>query len=111
MPTFIVERYLPGAALEELRAGISRCRLVAAEMRLEGRHVRHVGSVFVAEDELCLCRFTAPAPELVAEVNRRAAFDYARISRAETIGTASRTRRTGPGRQERRQGKWPPKPR
>ena len=111
MPTFLVERYLPGTPLDELRAGVSRCRLAAAEMRAEGRPVRHVSSVFVAVDELCLCRFTAPAPDVVAEVNRRANFDYARISRAETIGTASRTRRTGPGRQERRQGKWPPKPR
>jgi len=105
MPTFIVERYLPGAALEELRAGISRCRLVAAEMRSEGRHVRHVGSVFVAEDELCLCTFTAPAPEMVAEVNRRADFAYAQISRAETIETSPRTRRTDPRKREGRHDK------
>jgi hypothetical protein len=105
MPTFIVERYLPGAALEELRAGISRCRLVAAEMRSEGRHVRHVGSVFVAEDELCLCTFTAPAPEIVAEVNRRADFAYAQISRAETIETSPRTRRTDPRKREGRHDK------
>ncbi len=85
MPTFIVERYLPGAPFEELRAAVARCRLAAAEMRSEGQNVRHVDSVFVAVDELCLCRFTSPAPELVAEVNRRADFTYARISRAETI--------------------------
>jgi hypothetical protein len=105
MPTFIVERYLPGAALEELRDGISRCRLVAAEMRAEGRHVRHVGSVFVAEDELCLCRFTAPAPEMVAEVNRRADFAYAQISRAETIESSPRTGRTDPRKREGRHDK------
>jgi hypothetical protein len=100
MPTFIVERYLPGAPVEELRAGVSRRRLVAAEMRAEGRHFRHVGSVFVAEDELCLCTFTAPAPEMVAEVNRRADFAYAKISRAETIETSPRTRRTDPRKRE-----------
>jgi hypothetical protein len=93
MPTFIVERYLPGAPVEELRAGVSRCQIAAAEMRSEGRQVRHVGSVFVAEDELCLCTFTAPAPEMVAEVNRRADFAYARISRAETINPTPRIRR------------------
>lgn len=105
MPTFIVERYLPGAPVEEFRAGVSRCRIAAAEMRAEGHQVRHVGSVFVAEDELCLCRFTAPAPEMVAEVNRRADFAYAQISRAETIETSPRTRRTDPRKREGRHDK------
>jgi hypothetical protein len=69
------------------------------------RCARHVGSVFVAEDELCLCAFTAPAPEMVAEVNRRADFAYAQISRAETIETSPRTRRTDPRKREGRHDK------
>jgi len=100
MPTYLVERYLPGMPPDGIRAGVARCRRATAEMRSEGLAVRHVQSLVVAEDELCLCRFTAASPELVEEANRRASFAYARISLARFVGTAKRA----PGERSRSVG-------
>jgi len=90
MSTYLVERYLPGIPLDGIRAGVVRCRRATAEMRSEGLAVRHVQSLVVAEDDLCLCRFSAASPELVEEANRRADFTYARISLARLIRPARR---------------------
>jgi hypothetical protein len=45
--------------------------------------VRHLRSVFVPEDEMCLHFFEAPATDAVVAVSRRALFSYERI--VETV--------------------------
>ena len=79
MPTFLVERYLPGMPPDGIRAGVARTRNAADAMRAEGFEVRHQATLVVAEDDLCLCRFTASSSALVEEACRRAAFPYARV--------------------------------
>lgn len=89
MPTYLVERYVPGMRLDRIRQGVSRCRQATNEMRAEGLAIRHVQSLVVIEDELCLCRFTAASTDLVEEANRRGDFPYSRISLAQAVGTSS----------------------
>jgi hypothetical protein len=95
MPTYLVERYLPGMQLDRVREGVGRSRQAAIDMRAEGLAVHHVQSLVVVEDELCLCRFTAASVNLVEEANRRADFPFSRISLA-------RVARPSPGRSPRR---------
>lgn len=85
MPTFLVERYLPGMPPDAIRAGVARTRDAAEAMRAEGLEVRHWATLVVAEDDLCLCRFTASTSALVEEACRRAAFPYARILSATPV--------------------------
>jgi hypothetical protein len=85
VPTFLVERYLPGMSPDGIRAGVARTRDAAETMRVEGFEIRHRATFVVAEDDLCLCRFTATSPDLVAEACRRAAFPYARILSAAPV--------------------------
>ena len=89
MQTYLVERYVPGMRLDRIRDGVVRCRQVASEMRSEGLAIRHVQSLVVIEDELCLCRFLAASAALVEEANRRSDFPYSRISLARVIGPSS----------------------
>lgn len=90
MPTYLVERYVPGMRLDRIREGVGRCRQAAVAMRAAGLAVRHVQSLVLVEDELCLCRFTATSADLVEQVNRRGDFAYSRISLARSVTPSPR---------------------
>jgi hypothetical protein len=89
MPTFLVERYLPGR---------DRGWLVAALARLPGVRdgVVYLGSTYIPADDTCLCRFDAETADEVSQVNEVAAVPFARIVSTEEIGTDSR-KPTDPG--------------
>ena len=88
MPTFLVERDLPGMPHDGIRAGVARTRDAADAMRAQGLEVRHRATLVVAGDALCRCRFTAASATLVEEACRRAAFPYARILAAAPVRVA-----------------------
>jgi hypothetical protein len=71
---FVVERYLPGVSVDELRGALQRLPDAAA-----GTAVRYLGSTILTEDEACLCHFEAPSAAAVAEVNGRAGIVVDRI--------------------------------
>lgn len=80
MATFLVERYVP--ADHDLRDAVRRAERVAAELDRAGAPVRYVWSAQIAADETWLCCFEAPDAGVVADLNRRAAFPFDRISEA-----------------------------
>jgi len=79
MPTYLVERYLPGR---------DRAWLEAALARLPDARdgVVHLSSWFVPSDESCFCTFEAPDAADVRLVNEVAQVPYARITQAYAIG-------------------------
>lgn len=86
MPTYMVERILPGATIasvEALRqaAGTS-CRAFAPE----GRPVRYLRSVFTPGDSCCRCLFEAAGADLVRDLNESAQLPYNRILLALDLG-------------------------
>ena len=85
MPTYLVERYLPGRDRAWLEAALARLP--------NDRHgVAYLGSTYVPSDESCLCRFEAPSAERVRDANEVAGVPFARIVAAtELAGT-----QTGP---------------
>ena len=87
MATFVVERYVP--ADRDLREAVGRAVTIAAELDRPGAAVRYLWSVRIATDETWLCCFEAPDAGIVADVNRRAAFPFDRISEADVIRTAA----------------------
>ncbi|HKK28688.1 MAG TPA: DUF4242 domain-containing protein [Gemmatimonadota bacterium] len=79
MPTFIVERDLPGITPEQLQAAGVRAKTCCEEMASEGTDVRWHRSFFLPESEKTFCVFEAVDREMVAEANRRAKIPFERI--------------------------------
>jgi hypothetical protein len=81
---YVVERYLPGLHRSELLRGLLRLEQ-GSEKAARGVEVRYLGSTIVLRDEACFCRFEAPSPDAVAEVNRQAGLPFNRIVAAVTV--------------------------
>jgi hypothetical protein len=79
MPTYLVERYLPGR---------NRVWLEAALARLGSQRTRatHLGSTYVPADDSCFSRFEADTEDDVRDANEIAGVPFARIVAAEEIG-------------------------
>ena len=84
MPTYLVERYLPGRDRAWLDASLER-------LRKDHGRVTYLGSIYVPSDESCLCRFEAETPDHVRDANEIAGVPFARIVVAEEIGIGQPT--------------------
>ena len=80
MNAYLVERYLPGLSEADVRSALSRAEKACAELRAAGIQIRYRGSIFLALEEACFCRFDSDQAEAVTEVNQRAQLAFARIS-------------------------------
>lgn len=81
---FLVESYLPdtGGSIEEIDR---RVRTAAEQLASEGAAVRHLGSILVPEDEMCVLHYDAPSRELALEAAQRAGIVSDRV--VETVET------------------------
>jgi Protein of unknown function (DUF4242) len=79
MPTYLVERYLPGRNRAWLEDALGR-------LRKQRRRAAHLGSTYVPADDSCLCRFEAKTADDVRDANEIAGVPFARIVAAEEIG-------------------------
>ena len=91
MNAYLVERYLPGLSEADVRAALRRVEAACAELRGAGTEIWHRGSIFLALEEACFCRFDSDRAEAVTEVNQRAGLAFARISPAVAIEPSSPT--------------------
>ena len=91
MHAYLVERYLPGLSEADVRTALSRAEATCAELRAAGTEIQYRGSIFLALEEACFCRFDADRPEAVTEVNQRAGLAFARISPGIAIEASSLT--------------------
>jgi Protein of unknown function (DUF4242) len=84
MPTYLVERYLPGRDRAWLQAALAR-------LPRDSHGTAYLGSTYVPSDESCFCRFEAPSAETVRDVNEVAGVPFARIVAATELagGTQS----------------------
>jgi len=81
MAIYLVERYAPGTV--DRSGAVERVARLVAEARSAGSPVRYLWSARIAADETWLCLFEAPDAGTVADLNRRAAFPFDRISPGE----------------------------
>jgi Protein of unknown function (DUF4242) len=86
---YVVERYLPGIAPEELALALERLAEAVAQLRAEGMQMRYLGSTIVPEDEACFCQFEAWSEADVAAANRRAGIPFDRIVEALAVAPAA----------------------
>ena len=80
MHAYLVERYLPGLSEADVRAALSRVETECADLRAAGTEIHYRGSIFLALEEACFCRFDSDRAEAVSDVNRLAQLAFARIS-------------------------------
>jgi hypothetical protein len=79
MPTYLVERYLPGRDRAWIEAAVGR-------LRRQRRTAAHLGSIYVPADDACFCRFEAETADDVRDANEIARVPFARIVGTEEIG-------------------------
>jgi hypothetical protein len=75
---YLVESYLAadGAGIEEIDL---RARTAAEQLTAEGVAVRHLRSILVPEDEMCVLHYDASSRELAVEAARRAGMTSDRV--------------------------------
>ena len=78
MPTYLVERYLPGRDRVWIDAAVGGLR--------RQRRPAHLGSSYVAVDDACFCRFEVETADDVRDANEIAGMPSARIVTAEETG-------------------------
>lgn len=81
MPSFAAERYLPGSTDADRAADVAQVRAAREQMSLLG--VRHVRSLIVPADEMCMHLFDADREADVIVAYRRARLTYDRIVEIE----------------------------
>ena len=79
VPTYLVERYLPGRDRAWLEAALARLRRPQTK-------AAYLGSTYVPEDDSCFCRFEAETADDVRDANEIARVPFARIVAAQEIG-------------------------
>ena len=87
MPTYLVERFIPAG--QDLSDAVRRADGLARALDRPGAPVRYLWSARAEEDETWFCCFEAPDVTQVADLNRRAAFPYDRISMVAIVHPAS----------------------
>lgn len=86
MPTYLVERVLPGADLASVRALCRAADAACQRFAAEDKPIRYLRSTFVPGRSRCSCLFEAPNSDLVQAVNEAAQIPYSRIVVALEIG-------------------------
>jgi hypothetical protein len=84
MPTYLVERYLPGRDGAWLHAALAR-------LPRARNGVVYLGSTYVPSDDSCFSRFHAECAEDVRDLNEIAGVPFARIVAAAEIGVDVRS--------------------
>lgn len=88
---FLVERYLPRAAAENLAASVARtARLCALACRPGSEResvaqVRYLSSAYLPTENTCICLFLAQDADAVRSVNDEAGFALDRITAAALL--------------------------
>lgn len=87
MPTYMVERHLPGFTNEQIAAAAAQAKSATAAMTEEGTPVRYLRSTFIPGEDKCFCLFEGPSAEVVEEANRRAGLPLERVIEAVHIAS------------------------
>lgn len=82
MPTYMVDRNLPGITMEQLAGAQKSAIETCQQFTNEGKSIRYIRSTYVPGDSNCRCLFEAPNAELVDEVNKAANIPFDRIVEA-----------------------------
>jgi hypothetical protein len=83
--TFLVERYLPTAAISGLAESVARVAIVCAESDGGRSQVRYLQSTYLPSEDTCFCLFQADSSDAVRAVNAAGQFALDRITAAVVV--------------------------
>ena len=95
VPLFLLEVYIAAFMIGDADALATRARAAAKALSAEGRSVRCVQSILVAEEETCFFLFEAAAADDVRDCAARAELPLGRLSAAVTDDASGRQREIG----------------
>ena len=91
MPVYAADRNLPGITMDQL-AGAQRAAIdTSRQFTEQGKPVRYLRSMFVPEENHCMCLFEADDAETVKEVNEKAGIPFTRIVEAYDLTPTAET--------------------
>lgn len=76
MPTYAVQRKLPGITMEDLAAAQKAAIETSNKFSSEGTPVKYIRSNFYPQDSRCTCLFEADGAEAVKKVNEDASIPF-----------------------------------
>ncbi|MBA3401156.1 MAG: DUF4242 domain-containing protein [Actinobacteria bacterium] len=79
---YLVEVYVPGHDVGELKHLAARAARAADELERQGRSIRYLRSIFVPEEEMCFHLYSAGSIVDVREASERAGVDPDRVAAA-----------------------------
>jgi uncharacterized protein DUF4242 len=82
VPTYLVERDLPGMTRDQLAAAHRAAAETARRFTAAGRPVRYIRSLFLPHEARCLCLFEALDAESVRSLNNTAQIPFTSVSEA-----------------------------
>ena len=88
MTVYMVDRSLPGIAMEALAAAQKAAIAQAGVMRERGTEIRYIRSTFVPGDGQVMCLFEAKTPDAVRRLNDDAKIPYHRVVEAFDLSPA-----------------------
>jgi Protein of unknown function (DUF4242) len=80
--TFLVERYLPSAAISGLADSVRRVAVACAQSGAGHLQVRYLQSTYLPAEDTCFCLFQAVSLDAVRAVNADGQFALDRITAA-----------------------------
>jgi hypothetical protein len=82
LPTYLVDRDLPGISRDQLAAANRAATETARQFTAEGTPIRYIRSLFLPQEARCLCLFEAVDAESVRSLNDTAQIPFTSISEA-----------------------------
>ncbi len=82
MAIYLVDRFLPGIAVEQLVLKQQAVLRTIPQFAARGKPVSYLRSTFVPEEAHCFCLFQSISAKAVQEVNEAAQFPFTRIIEA-----------------------------
>ena len=79
MPTYAVQRSLPGITMDQLAGAQKAVIAGSAQMAAEGSRVRYIRSNFYPASSRCTCLFEAESESDVRRLNDAAKLPYDRV--------------------------------
>ena len=97
MPTYLVERVLPGATIDAVEAIRYAAQRACDDFAAAGKTVRYLRSTFTPGESRCRCLFQASTVDLIQELNDVAQIPYSRIVLAVDLAAEEPTGGNGSG--------------
>ena|ERR1022692_2981881 len=79
---FLVERYLPVSAVDDLATSVAHVARICAEQGGGGTAIRYLQSMYLPAEDTCFCVFQALSSDAVRAVNDAGHFPLDRITEA-----------------------------